>query len=186
MVNLVTIDNQQYLVDVGFGASGPCRPIPLISGYECIGIAPQSLKLEYKALPKHTDPTQKVWVYSHRENADARWIEAYAFTELEFFPEDYEVMNLSTMTLPQSFFTQTVLCVKTLLDATTGELEGVLILHQHEVKKRIKGEVCIVEKFTSEEQRVQALARWFGIVLTEEEKRGIRDLATELRGWEKA
>ncbi|KAI9853578.1 MAG: N-terminal acetyltransferase [Trichoglossum hirsutum] len=182
MVNLVTIENQRYLVDVGFGSKGPSLPIPLISGYECTGIAPLGLKLEYKSLPKHTDPSQRVWVYSHRECDTALWVDAYSFIEIEFFPEDYEVMNLSTMVLPQSFFTQTVLCVKALLNAESGNLEGVLYLHQDEVRRRLGEETCLVEKLKTEEERTKALEKLFGIIITEEEKQGIRDLATELRG----
>jgi arylamine N-acetyltransferase len=181
MVNLVTIGNQRYLVDVGFGLRGPSLPMPLISGYETTGIAPLSLRLEYKNLPKHSDPSQRIWVYSHREYDAAPWIDAYCFTEIEFFPEDYEVMNLSTMVLPQSFFTQTVLCVKPLLNAESGNLVGVLYLHQDEVRRRVGEETCLVEKLKTEEERIKALEKFFGIVMTEEEKRGIRYLATELK-----
>lgn len=180
MVNLVTIDDQRYLVDVGFGADGPCLPIPLQPGYECTGIAPQMLKLEYKPLPMHSDPAQKVWVYVHKRNPEDPWLDAYAFNEIEFFPEDYEVMNLSTMTSPKSFFTQTVLCVKALLCKETNELEGTLSLYQGEVKKRVKGEVQIVDKFTTEDQRVRGLEKWFGIRLTKDERLGIKYLVSEL------
>ncbi|KAI9780034.1 MAG: N-terminal acetyltransferase [Geoglossum umbratile] len=184
MVNLVTIGDQRYLVDVGFGLRGPSLPMPLISGYECTGIAPLGLKLEYKSLPKHTDPSQRVWVFSHREYDTAPWVDAYSFTEIEFFPEDFEVMNLSTMVLPQSFFTQNVLCVKPLLNAESGNFKGVLYLHQDEVRKRVGENVYLVEKLKTEEERRKALEKLFGIVMTEEEKRGIIGLATELRGYQ--
>jgi len=182
MVNIVTIENQRYLVDVGFGADVAVHPLPLISGYVCTGIAPQSLRLEYKRLEQHTDPSQRVWVYSHRDNDAAPWVEAYSFLEVEFFPQDYEVMNLSTMTLPQSYFTRTVLCIKVLLNKETEDMEGVLILYQNVVKKRIRGVANVVEELKSEEDRVRALQKWFGIVLNEAEKNGIIGLVTELRG----
>jgi arylamine N-acetyltransferase len=182
MINIVIIEDQRYLVDVGFGADVATHPLPLVSGHVCTGIAPQSIRLEYKRLEQHTDPSQRVWVYSHRDNDDAPWVEAYSFLEVEFFPQDYEVMNLSTMTLPQSFFTQTVLCIKILLSEETEGMEGVLILHQNVVKKRIRGVTNVLEELKSEEDRVKALQKWFGIVLNEEEKNGIIGLATELRG----
>ena len=181
MVNIVTIDQQRYVVDVGFGPDGPSRPLALISGDTRSGIGPQSLKLEYRTLQQHSDPSQRVWVYSHRANDDAPWTEAFSFTETEFFPEDFEVMNLSTMTLRQSIFTQMVICTKTLL-SENGDVEGVLILSNNAVKKRIGGVTSVVETLKSEEQRVNALKNWFGIVLSEEEQKGIIGLATELRG----
>ena len=182
MVNIVTMSSQRYLIDVGFGAACAVHPLPLISGHESIGIAPSSMKLEYTRLEKHTDPSQRVWVYSYRASDAADWFEAYSFTELEFFPEDYAVMNLSTMVLPTSYFTQTVLAEKTLLNVDSLEMEGVLILHKDELKKRIHGATEIFEKLKSEEERVKVLDMFFGIVLNEEERKGIRDLASELRG----
>ena len=182
MVNLVLIGNQRYLVDVGFGGAGPCRPMPLISGHEVTGMPPQSLKLEYRSLAEHTDSTQRLWVYSYREDGDSPWVDAYAFTELEFFPSDFRVMNLSTMTLRSSFFVQTVLCVSFILNAETGEPEGLLILQGAQVRKKVHGEYRILEELKTEEQRIQALQKWFGIRLNEEEQRGILGLPTELRG----
>ena len=91
-------------------------------------------------------------------------------------------MNLSTMALRQSYFTQTVMCIKILLSEETEDMEGVLILHQNVVKKRIRGLTSVLEELKSEEDRVKALQKWFGIVLNEEEKNGIIGLATELRG----
>ncbi|KAI9857196.1 MAG: N-terminal acetyltransferase [Trichoglossum hirsutum] len=180
MVNIITIGQQRYLVDVGFGADGPTQPLPLVPGHVCSGISPQLLKLEYQRLWQHSDPSQRAWIYSHRANGDTPWTDAYSFVEVEFFVADYEVMNLCTMTSRQSFFTQVVLCVKTLLDEH-GDTEGVLILFQNELKTKIRGETSIVEKLQSEEQRVRALEKWFGIILTEGEKKGIQELVTELK-----
>jgi arylamine N-acetyltransferase len=186
MINIVTIQGQRYLVDVGFGPNGPSHPLPLVSGHEAVGIPPQGLKLEYRSLPRHTDPSQRVWVFSHREDEHSAWIDAYAFTEVEFFPEDYEVMNLHTMTQPQSYFTQSVICEKVLLNEETSMPEGVLILHDGELRRRIGAAVDFRRTLETEEQRHGALEEWFGIVLSEEEKRGIWSLATELRGGLKA
>ena len=44
------------------------------------------------------------------------------------------------------------------------------------------GKTTVVEDCMTEEQRVHALEKWFGIKLTEEEKAGIRGWVTELRG----
>lgn len=183
MVNLVTINDQVYLVDVGFGENGPCRPLPLVSGYETVGNAPQGLRLEYTALPQHTDTTQRLWVYSHRLYEEVPWVRAYAFATLEFFPGDYAVINLATMTLRTSFFVQTLFCVRMLLDEEAGQPAGTLILYHDQVKKKVNGETIVLEQLQSEKQRVDALKAWFGIELTVAEQRGIEELPSELRGW---
>jgi hypothetical protein len=34
MVNIATIGDQKYQIDVGFGSNGPHKPIPVIQNYE--------------------------------------------------------------------------------------------------------------------------------------------------------
>ena len=211
MVNLVRVEGRRYLVDVGFGGDGPCCPIPLERREEGEivfgGVAPQELRLEWKSLPKHTDPEQRVWVYSHRENRSAEWVEAYCFTEVEFFAEDFAIMNLATMTLRESYFVQTVLAQRFILEeeveaenlgdqasggqgtaGVTNEGEngpravGVMILHNGLVKRRMADKVEMLTVLESEADRAAALKKYFKIEFGEEERRGIRDLPTELRG----
>ena len=220
MVNLVRIDGRRYLVDAGFGAHGPCRPMPLdreaAGGVVREGAAPQQLRLEYKRLPRHTDPEQRVWVYSYRERAGAPWVEAYCFTELEFFADDFEVMNLDTMTRRESYFVQTVIAQRFVLEAEAAEDRasgqqsvdcdpgaknkkgetseandrdeghstpvGVMILHHNLIKRRIGDEVKVLTVLESEADRVAALKRYFGIILSAQQQKGIMDLPTELRG----
>ncbi|KAK3385664.1 acetyltransferase-like protein [Podospora didyma] len=185
MVNLVTIDNDKFLVDVGFGYNGPSQPLALESGVIVPGIGTAlRFKLTYTALPQHTDKSQRMWVYSYREGSKAAWTDAYAFTEMEFFPDDFAVMNVATMTLRRSFFLQTLFCVKMTLDAETGEPSGWLLLNHDQVKRKDRdGATVLVAELKTEEERVAALEKWFDIQLTEKEKTGIRDLSTELRGW---
>ena len=212
MVNLVRVGGRRYLVDVGFGGDGPCCPIPLErrgeGGVVFGGVAPQELRLEWKCLPRHTDPEQRVWVYSHRESRRAEWVEAYCFTEVEFFAEDFAIMNLATMTLRESYFVQTVLAQRFVLEEEVEEEEdlrdqanrgqgmsggmenggngqravGVMILHKNLIKRRIADRVEVLTVLKSEADRAAALKRYFKIDLSEEEQRGIRDLPTELRG----
>ncbi|KAK0638486.1 hypothetical protein B0T16DRAFT_421250 [Cercophora newfieldiana] len=199
MVNLVALpvseggegegggETRKYLVDVGFGANGPVVPIPLVSGVEIPSpIGTTRFKLEYKALEQHTDRSQRMWVYSYRESDEKEWLDAYAFTELEFFAEDYEVMSLATSTLRQSFFVQSLFCVRMVLDTEQGGKGGPvgwLVLHGDKVTRRIGATTEVLEELKTEGQRVVALQRWFGIQLSEAEKCGIVDLPTEIRGW---
>lgn len=204
MVNIVTINNTRYLVDVGFGSNGSVHPVPLEHNHIFTTVAPARGKLEYKSLSQHSNPDQRIWVYSTQENESAPWKEMYCFAaDTEFFPADFEVMNLSTMTSPQSFFVQTVMCMWLLLsdDSDKGNSDsghgsdddddenkredlkavGVLILHKDYVKRRIGDKSEIIEQFESEEQRVHALERYFGILLTKKEREAIRGLPSELK-----
>jgi arylamine N-acetyltransferase len=181
MVNLVTIDGKTYLVDVAYGSNSPCRPVPLESGIEFDGVLPQRGRLDHKSLAKHTDSKQRVWVYSTQPSTDSAWKEEYCFVEVEFFPEDFGVMNLSTMTAPQSFFVQTVVATKILLNTQTAEPEGVLILHKDYVKRRIGEHTEVVQTLETEEQRVRALREHFLIDLRPGEQRAIHGMPSELK-----
>lgn len=181
MVNLVTINGEKYLVDVGFGSNGATQPVPLRHDYEFTNVAPARGRLRYQAIDEFTDRSQRVWVYATQENTDAEWTDRYHFTEVEFLPGDFEVMNLRTSTSPRSFFVQNVMCMFVLLDETGATPNGLLILHRDYVKRRIGGKEEILEQLQSEEQRVAALSRYFGITLTREEQNAIKGLASELR-----
>lgn len=181
MLNIVTIDGNRYAVDVGFGSNGPPHPIPLKDGYEFTTYEPVRAKLEYRALSQHSDPSQRVWVYSVQEWPNAPWEEKYAFVEIEFFAEDFQVMNMPVMTAPQSFFVQNVMCLKFLLREGTDEPEGVLILHRDYVKRRVGEKVEILQTLNTEEDRLKVLEELFSIKLGEDEKAAIRGLTSELK-----
>jgi arylamine N-acetyltransferase len=181
MVNIVTVNKERYLVDVGFGRTNPCRPVPLSDSAETTGIGEQRLRVYQRTLAQHSDDSQKSWVYSHKENEAGDWTDGYAFTEIEFFPEDFEVMNLNTMTNPSSFFVQCVMCVKVIL-GEAGEPVGLLILFNGELKRQIGAGEEILETFKTEGERLAGLKKWFGISLDAEQKRGIVGLPSELTG----
>jgi arylamine N-acetyltransferase len=181
MVNLVTIGQKRYLVDVGFGSNGPPYPVPLEHDHEFVGVAPFRGRLQYRSLDEHSDSSQRVWVYSGQDDESSPWRDMYAFVELEFLPGDFEVMNLKTMTTPQSFFVQSVMCMCTVLDSEKTKPVGLLILHRDYVKKRMGDKSEIIETLETEEQRVHALEKYFGIVLAPDERKAIQGLASELR-----
>ena len=156
-LNIVTINGRRYVVDVGFGSNGPLQPNTLEDGREFPQISPARGKLEYKALPIHTDASQRVWEYSTQADPTSPWKPMYAFTEVEFFPADFEVMNLTTMTSPRSFFVQAVMCMRTILDDKTGKPIGLLILLRDYVKRQLGGQAEILENLETEAQRVEAL-----------------------------
>ncbi|POS73426.1 N-acetyltransferase [Diaporthe helianthi] len=186
MVNLVTIKGKKYLVDVGFGAQEATQPIPLEDGYEITTIAPTRGRLELKHIDKQVtkdDPAQRLWVWcSKRGGEGSEWEDMYSFSESEVFPEDFEALNYFIMTRPQSFFLQNVIAYRPVLDEATGELVAERILHGNVVKEGASGQDRVLEVLETEEDRVGALDRYFDIRLTEQEKRGIKGLATELMG----
>ncbi|KAL9634973.1 MAG: hypothetical protein Q9164_003756 [Protoblastenia rupestris] len=181
MANIVTIDNKKYMVDVGFGSSGPTRPLLLEHGHEEASTFPSRIRLIYDNIPGNTDASQRLWIYQSRYAPDSEWISCYAFTTLEFLPADYEIMNCFTSTSRTTIFTYKIIVVKHLLDEN-ADLVGQLTLVGGEVKRRIKGQTEVLRVCKNEEERVVALEELFGIKLTAEERRGIRRLSTELKG----
>ncbi|KAH6668153.1 N-acetyltransferase family protein [Plectosphaerella plurivora] len=185
MINIVTIDGQRYLVDVGFGSGGSMQPIPLIHGTEFDQIPPVRGRLEHTALSEHGDKSQRVWLYTTRDTsagADAPWERRKMFLDIEFFPNDYRGMNLSPMTQPQSFFVQNVLATRVVLDEKTKRPKGVVSLLGGVVSRRGGGKEEVLVECKTEGERVEALDKYFEIVLSETEKGGIRGLASELKG----
>lgn len=201
MVNLVDIQGQRYLVDVGMGSTGPCRPVPLIEstdGHLGSNVAPQKLRLVKRAIPDCLDDRQRLWCYDIKHNDQADWLPAYCFAETAFIPEDFRVMNHYTSTSRTSFFTWTVLCVKFLVgrpgnqsgpetatqeaqerllaDGQDLELVGDLTMYGNRISVRIRGESHTVAVFENETQRVDGLEKWFGIWLTDAQKGGISTL----------
>ncbi|KAL2852444.1 hypothetical protein BJY01DRAFT_232644 [Aspergillus pseudoustus] len=128
MVLIVTIDKCRYMVDVGFGNNVPTRPLPLEENRVSINIAPSEMRLIKDSLPESVDQTQKAWIYQIRFSQESVWIPIYAFTEVEFLPQDFAMMNFQTYNLPSSWFTQMFACVQLILDEAGEELEGLYIL----------------------------------------------------------
>ncbi|SLM40533.1 arylamine n-acetyltransferase 1 [Lasallia pustulata] len=178
MINIVTIMNQRYIVDVGFSSSGPMHPLRLISDEISINVGQQSMKLTKTNIPDNTNPDQQLWCYQHRHSHHLPWIPSYCFTETEFLPNDFVVMNHFTSTSRTSWFTYMVICVKMLVDGDV--VVGDITLFNNQVKKRIRGESELLAVLTSEEERVAALAEHLGVRLSEAEKAGIHGMITEL------
>ncbi|KAM0324880.1 hypothetical protein ACHAQA_007846 [Verticillium albo-atrum] len=184
MVNIVTIDGVRYLVDVGFGSNGSSQPIPLSTDPAVASFTTRHLhaRLTYRSIDIHTDPDQRVWVYETAVAGTTPLVfeEQYSVIDAEFFPEDFEIMNLTTSTLPTSLFVKTVLATRQIL-GDDGTSEGVLILLKNVVKRRVgAGKTEVLATLKTEDERVKALETYYGVVLTEEEKRGIKGLASEI------
>lgn len=183
MANVVTVGGARYLVDVGYGADGPCYPLPLQSGNICAGLPGQQLKLEKKKLPQHTDPDQTVWVYSQRREPE-NWQEIYHFPDVEIFPADFEVLNHYAIT--KSLWSQVVVAQRFVLseDVDLGDskkLSGTLLLVRDQLKSRYGQEEELVRSIGTEVERISTLEKDFGISLTRDECRAIKGFMSELK-----
>lgn len=178
MVNIVTIEDKKYIIDVGFGSSGPTHPLPLVENEISINVGDQEMRLMHDTIPDFTRSSQKLWLYQHRNSSSQDWLPTYAFSEMEFTPSDFQMMNYFTSTHRTSWFTYSVVCVKMILE--DGQIVGDVTLFGSEVKKRVKGKSEVLALCKSEEERVKALDEFLGVKLSSAEIEGIRDMPTEL------
>jgi arylamine N-acetyltransferase len=180
MANIVTIGDVRYLVDVGYGADGPSRPLPLISGTSLRGLPGQEISLRYEKLPQHQDPGQRVWIYSTRRDPDT-YKDVYHFMDTEFLPADFDILNYYNMSL--SSFAQNVVVQRFILDKNdVAEAPcGVLLLLRDQLHLRTDLRQEIVEVFKTEKQRLAALEKYFHITLTKEQSEAIHGTPSELK-----
>lgn len=187
MINLVTVGGMKWAVDVGFGANGQIQPLPLDQASTVFdAIRPASVRLVWRSIPQHTDPNQRLWAFEHRINDASEWTTNYCFSELEFLAADYEVMNYFVANSRKTIFTQFILCSRMIFGHELGiqqdadDIVGVYILMKNTLKKRVHGENEILVEFKSEEERMQALDKYFGIRFGSYERKAIAGLASEI------
>lgn len=178
-VSLATFDGKKYYVDVAMGPTTPSQPLLLEDGYTASGIGATTCRIRYDTIPEYTDPSSKVWIYEQDNDGKSELIPTACFTELEFLPQDYEVMKIATTFVARSWFTFRIVVVRTLLDESENVV-GTLILVNNSLKRRIMGKSEDLGTFSCEQERVDALKKWFDIDLNEEDRKGIRLMVTDL------
>lgn len=198
MILIVIIDGRKYMVcglhiltesnakltlqvDVGFGNNCATAPLPLEDGATATCIAPSEMRLIRDSISEFTDKTQKVWIYQVRYNSESAWLPMICFSDVEFLPQDFGVMNFSVSQTRTSWFTQVFVCMRMILDEDGEEIIGQYVMSGKEVKRRVRGQTEILQIMQTEEDRVQALAKYFDMHLRNSEVEGIRGLASELR-----
>lgn len=179
MVNIATIGDQKYLIDVGFGSNGPHKPIPLTQDYEFHNTGDLHGRLIHGPITQHTRKGQQLWQYEIRIG-DGAWTPAYCFTEVEFLPEDFTIMNYFMSTNRASWFTFHVVCVRMLLDEEGEKVVGDLTLFNDTVKRRLGATSEVLQSFTSDEERVAALQKYFQITISQADKESIRHTISEI------
>jgi N-hydroxyarylamine O-acetyltransferase len=93
----VAAAGEPWLADVGFGGTGPLRPLPLTAGRV----------VEHGRWAHRLTEEAGTWVLQLRRPEG--WFDLYAFTREPQYPVDFEVANHYTSTYPASFFRHQVL-----------------------------------------------------------------------------
>lgn len=145
-------------------------------------IHPASARLDWRRiLSEHTDSAQRYWVYEYRRNNDSNWEPCkYAFTEFEFLPQDFAAISEHMSMNRRTFFTQIVVVERKVLDEQ-NELVGKTTFDGAKMKRWTKGTLTQKIVFASEQERVDALERYWGITLGAVEKEGIRGIVSEIK-----
>lgn len=185
IVSIVEIDGKKYHVDTAFGGDCATLPMPLVHGLVYQNMGTQQIRLVRDWIPsqlKRTEET-KLWIYEYRNGEDKEWNSFYAFAELEFMPNDWEVINIFASTSPKCWQTKTVIAIKFLrrtLDDGEEEIYGKRMLVNEVVKENLGGRTTIIYECRTDEERVAALEKYFNIYLTDEENNGIQGWRTAL------
>jgi arylamine N-acetyltransferase len=136
-------------------------------------------RLIYGPTTQHTRVGQQLWQYEIRIG-DGAWTPAYCFTVTEFLPENFTIMNYFMSTNHASWFTFHIVCVRTLLDEEGDKAVGDLILFNDTIKRRLGATSKVLQSFTSDEERVAALEKYFQITISEADKESIRHTFSEI------
>ncbi|KAF2096255.1 cysteine proteinase [Rhizodiscina lignyota] len=195
VVNIVTLGDKKYLLDGGMGPNGPHCPVPLEPGVTLTQVDPGRMRLDYEPIGQNLDRSQKIWVFKHSYDHTMELEPVYCFTDLEFLPEDVESMNFEPMLDKQTFFTHKVVCVRFTTDKETdtelgpgspnevaleGEIDGSLALNHDVLKWRRRGNKVLEIPLKTEEERLAALKRYFGISFEPEDIESIHGTAAQL------
>jgi arylamine N-acetyltransferase len=195
-VNIITLPTgEKWVSDVSFGGDGPTKPLPLITPTSpsnefpypiTTNLGPQEVRLIHSNIPSQQNSEPKFWIYQYRNSPTQEWNSFYAFSAIEFFRSDFEVMNYFTSTFRggSNFQTERCLIVKFLKGRVEGKEEesivGKVMLVGGEVKRNDGGKTRVARVCGNEQERIGALAEDFGIVLTEKEVAGIKGMPAEL------
>lgn len=156
----------------------------MISGQVIPNLGSQEVRLVHENMPKQTRREQKVWIYQYRNSSAKEWNSFYAFAELEFFQEDFEVINRFTSW--HAVQNRSFVVVKFIRN---GEIEGLPLLKgegqgqgqgqgqgdvavvgkimmvNDVIKLNMGGRTRVIDSYESDEGRFEALKKWFSISL---------------------
>ncbi|EXL91693.1 arylamine N-acetyltransferase 3 [Fusarium oxysporum II5] len=188
-LSLVNIAGRTYAVDVGFGARNPTEPLEVEHERIHKGSSGFQMRLRHDIIAQNVS-NQKLWIYEYRSHDGGEWVPQWCFMDYEVLPEDIRVFNMSPSKSPSSFFTFKVVSVQFTsekedysdgnarnLKNVGGVIDGAFIIDGNLFKYRKGGETRWEKTFKTEEERLEALWKYFGVELTKENERAIRGTA---------
>lgn len=203
-VNIVTVGEKRYSVDVGFGSNGPIAPLEMKPDGEAIKphLGETQMRLRYGPISQALNQHNKVWIYEHKIDPKSDdWTVMYCFPDFEVLPQDVKVMNLGPSKSPTSIFLQRVITTLFVADGDFAvniyderlevpqrdvledkPLTGQLILDNNAFKLRSNGEKIFEKTFNNEGARIEALGNYYGLQLGEVDRRAIKGTSTEIKG----
>ncbi|KAI6709319.1 hypothetical protein JHW43_008133 [Diplocarpon mali] len=163
----------------------PTTPIGLMDGNELPwGATGDMFRLLFTAIPEFEDPDQRCWVLQHKNHGKEAWGDVYCFTETEFLPQHIAVMNFKTGDVRGSFFNHVTSCGRNIMDE--GRVVGTVNLAGAKCNRRVwNGEEWrseVVRVCEGEVDRWEVLESVFGILLGDEERKGIKGFGSDSRG----
>ncbi|KAL9086322.1 MAG: hypothetical protein Q9159_004222 [Coniocarpon cinnabarinum] len=186
MLHIVTFGTTRYVVDVGFGFPEMTRPLALdqSSTTPVTIVASQLGRLRRDFIPhtiRQSGSEQLLWIYETRNALadDNLWIPSYCFTELEFLPADFKMMNFFVCNSLDLFFHTDVICFRYLSE--DDEIVGSAHLSNQRLRIYKRGTKLVDTILQTECDRVRALAKHFNVDFTDEEQTAIESHRTEIR-----
>ncbi|MGZ8484934.1 MAG: arylamine N-acetyltransferase family protein [Candidatus Binatia bacterium] len=144
---LVTVDNQPWIADVGFGSCCLREPVRLVPGVVCEQ-GPDSFRLKIAA--GHT--------YILEALLAGRWQDLYEFTLEPFDLVDYEPFNYWNSTSPHVRFTQQKLCTIPTKEGRIVAVDMEFKIHGRENSQTIRAE--------NQAEYLRLLREYFGLEIT--------------------
>ncbi|KAH7276176.1 hypothetical protein FSOLCH5_005139 [Fusarium solani] len=201
-VNIVTVHGNKFVADVGFGSNGPILPLGMDGTEDEVDHLGQAkMRLRHAPIPQALNQEAKFWIYEQKLEPTANWTPMYCFTDVEFLPEDIQIMNLKPSTTLTSIFVQRLIATRfvtsedvvvddngTLKVLNTDQcrnvpLDGQLILEGNTAKLRRNGEKVFEKVLESEAARVDFLQAVIGhgkLELSEAEREAIKGTAAAI------
>ncbi|MCQ9084265.1 arylamine N-acetyltransferase family protein [Vibrio harveyi] len=146
---LVTIGEDKWIVDVGFGSNTPRAPLPFVLNQDI------HTDLQTFRFIEHELVGYMLQVQSYDD--PEQWIDLYSLDFEHVFDGDIVCGNHYTSTSPNSHFTSSRV-------ATLATDSGIITLFNHSLKYRANGEVVEIE-LEAGETYLSALKTHFGIAL---------------------
>ncbi|MCG0456046.1 arylamine N-acetyltransferase [Enterobacter cloacae complex sp. ECC445] len=151
---IVTLNNQQWIFDIGFGAKGPRAPILLSEDY--------THHHAFLSTRVNRHPVFG-WVVSVKEMSkpDAVWEAIYAFHDTDALEPDIQMAHFYTLNHPESL-------LNTNKVASLPTPQGRISLRNN-VFTEVKGVTSISEEITNKEKLAELLFSRFGLSIPSEQ-----------------